>query len=99
MKRIANLFNCLALIGLGSIYTAQAQTAPVNISGTVAGNSKVIYLQNYGIRTFHVLDSAKVVDGKFSFSRPLKYPEVYGLAVDTSAIAARVGQLHPDEQT
>jgi peroxiredoxin len=99
MKKVSVFINCLLLISLGSSRQANAQRGNVTISGTVANNAKIIYLQNYGIRTFHVLDSSKIVDGKFSFSRALKYPEVYGLSIDTSAIAARKGQLHPDEQT
>ncbi|MDB4926410.1 TlpA disulfide reductase family protein [Mucilaginibacter sp.] len=99
MKNIIAFFNFLALLSIGSICQAQSENANITIKGTVGNTTKTIYLQNYGTRTFHVLDSAKVIDGKFSFTRTLKYPEVYGLSIDTSAIAARTGQLHPDDQT
>ena len=96
-----NAIKFLTFLGLVVIChnAVKAQTQIVKISGTIPGPVKTIYLENYGLRTFHVLDSTKVVDGKFEFSRKLKYPEVYGLSIDTSAIAARSGQLHPDDQT
>ena len=97
MKNLFASLGTLLLIGQG--VAAQAQSAPINISGTVTTNVKTIYLQNYHLRTFHVFDSAKVVNGKFSFNKKLKYPEVYGLAIDTSAIDAKEGQQHPDQQT
>lgn len=97
MKNLFASLGTLLLLGQGT--GVLAQTAPISISGTVAANAKTIYLQNYSLRTFHVVDSAKVVDGKFSFNKTLKIPEVYGLAIDTSAIAAKEGQQHPDQQT
>jgi peroxiredoxin len=99
MKNAIKFLTCLTCLSVTGYPAVKAQTAVLSISGTVTVSAKVVYLQNYGLRTFHVLDSAKVIDGKFSFSRQLKYPEVYGLAIDTSAIAARTGQLHPDDQT
>ncbi|POY38971.1 alkyl hydroperoxide reductase [Solitalea longa] len=97
MRKLKSLIWLLCLIPVFA--SAQTQNSVLTISGTVAGNAKVIYLQNYRLRTFHVLDSAKVIDGKFQFSRKLQYPEVYGLAVDTAALAAVTGQQHPDAET
>ena len=77
----------------------QSKNERITITGTYSGKEKVVYLQNYSIRTFHVIDSAKVVNGKFEFSKTLPVPEVYGLAVDTSSLAAVTGQNHPDAQT
>jgi peroxiredoxin len=79
--------------------TANAQTETVNITGKAAQQSGTIYLENYANRTYHVLDSTKIVDGTFKFTRALALPEHYGLSIDTAAIAALNGQRHPDQLT
>lgn len=99
MKHLIKLIGCLFFLSQALSSSSQTKNADLTISGTVKGDYKKIYLQNYGLRTFHVIDSAEVVGGKFSFSRRLPYPEVYGLAVDTTSLAAPTGQQHPDGQT
>ncbi|POY38970.1 alkyl hydroperoxide reductase [Solitalea longa] len=71
----------------------------VTITGTVSGDAKVIYLENYANRVFHVIDSSKVGNGTFQFTLNVPVPEYYGLSVDTSALAALSGQRHPDTGT
>src|ERR1044072_3368116 len=98
MKHLRTFLSCMLLL-VSMTSSAQKQSAVININGTVTGTASVIYLQSYGLRTFHVIDSSKITNGNFRFSKKLQYPEVYGLSIDTSALAALSGQRHPDEQT
>lgn len=54
------------------------------LNGTVEGvQSGTVYLQKFSNKTFYVIDSAEIKDGKFRLSRNLLLPEVYGLTLDT----------------
>lgn len=52
-----------------------------NVEGVSAGK---VYLQKFENKMYKVIDSADIVDGKFSFSKDVQLPEVYGLTLDTT---------------
>jgi peroxiredoxin len=80
MKRIIPV---LALLLLSSQMNAQT-TSKLNLSGTVQqGTSGKVYLQKFDNKIFRVVDSAKIVNGKFAFKTAVKLPELYGLSLDT----------------
>ena len=57
----------------------------LNLSGTVKNaTSGTIYLQRYENKSFFIIDSTRIVDGKFKFTNEVKLPEIYGLAIDNS---------------
>jgi len=57
----------------------------LNLSGTVKNTSSgTIYLQRYENKSFFIIDSTQIVDGKFEFKNEVKLPEIYGLAIDNS---------------
>lgn len=43
-----------------------------------------VYLQKFENKMFHVIDSAQIANGQFSFSKDVKLPEIYGLSLDTT---------------
>ncbi len=61
---------------------AKAQTSQkVNLSGSV-DNLKIekVYLQKYENKTYVTIDSSEIKDGRFSFSKSIVLPEIYGLS-------------------
>jgi peroxiredoxin len=57
----------------------------VEIKGTVTGTaSGNVYLRKFYNKMFFTIDSAKITDGKFSFSKEVDVPELYGLTLDTT---------------
>jgi peroxiredoxin len=57
-------------------------TAQVKINGELINSpAKKVYLQEFKDKIFYTLDSSEVRSGKFSFSKNLTLPEVYGLAL------------------
>lgn len=61
---------------------AKAQTLQkVNLSGSVENTkSEKVYLQKYENKTYITIDSSEVKDGRFSFSKSIVLPEIYGLS-------------------
>lgn len=56
--------------------------AQVNIQGEVKNTpAKKVYLQEFKDKIFYTIDSAEVKGGKFTFSKNLHLPEVYGLTL------------------
>lgn len=56
----------------------------LNVSGRVEGvESGTIYLQKFRNKFYFVIDSTKIVNGKFTFSKNVQLPEIYGLSLDT----------------
>lgn len=56
----------------------------LTLNGSVEGvQSGTIYLQKFSNKTFFVIDSAEITDGKFYFSKDVELPEIYGLTLDT----------------
>lgn len=54
--------------------------AQVHIQGEAINTpAKKVYLQEFKDKIFYTLDSAEIKDGKFTFTRNLTLPEVYGL--------------------
>lgn len=54
------------------------------LTGTVEGvDEGKVYLQRFSNKTFFTIDSAEVVNGKFTISKNLQLPEIYGLTLDT----------------
>lgn len=80
-----NIHSILITICLGFSAQTYAQTTQqkIAINGTADGESiKIVYLQKFNNKMFDIIDSAKVVDGKFQFQKVLDLPELYGLSVD-----------------
>jgi Peroxiredoxin len=78
-----NYFSLLpVLAGLAACSGTQNN---LSIEGTVTNQElSKMYLQKFDNKMFFVIDSADVVDGKFSFSKNVTLPEIYGLAADTT---------------
>lgn len=56
----------------------------LTLNGSVEGiQSGTVYLQKFSNKTFFVIDSAEIRDGKFHFSKDVELPEIYGLTLDT----------------
>ena len=72
----------LLLFILALSINAKAQTSQkVNLSGSV-DNLKIekVYLQKYENKTYVTIDSSEIKDGRFSFSKSIVLPEIYGLS-------------------
>lgn len=72
----------LLLFMLALSINAKAQTSQkVNLSGSV-DNLKIekVYLQKYENKTYVTIDSSEIKDGRFSFSKSIVLPEIYGLS-------------------
>ncbi|GHV64189.1 hypothetical protein FACS1894199_01860 [Bacteroidia bacterium] len=60
-------------------------TKNLSITGTVENvQSGTIYLQKFDNKMYRLLDSAKIKDGKFKFSKQVTLPELYALTLDTT---------------
>ncbi|WP_165044412.1 TlpA disulfide reductase family protein [Dysgonomonas sp. ZJ709] len=56
----------------------------LTISGVVENiPSGTVYLQKFNNKMYHVIDSAKIENGQFSFSKEVALPEIYALSLDT----------------
>lgn len=81
MKKI--LF--LLIVAIVAISCAQNEDKNQLLSGNVEGvETGTVYLQKFRNKTFYVIDSSEIVDGKFSFSTEVELPEIYGLTLDTT---------------
>lgn len=55
----------------------------LSIEGTLVNSpAEKVYLQKFNNKQFHPIDSVVVQDGKFSFSKQVEIPEIYGLSLD-----------------
>lgn len=72
MKKLITLLFTLSIIS-----NAFSQ---INISGSVKSGD-LVYLQKFDNKIFKTIDSVKVQNGKFSFKKSIKTPELYGLTV------------------
>lgn len=61
----------------------------INIKGEAVGfkDASKIYLQRYYNKMFFVIDSAIVSGGKFTFSKTLEVPELYGISGDPGELS------------
>ncbi|MDR0733683.1 MAG: AhpC/TSA family protein [Dysgonamonadaceae bacterium] len=77
-----NLILSVAVICATTMY---ADNGNLSVKGETAGvSSGKVYLQKFANKMFFVIDSAQIVDGKFSFARNAELPELYGLTLDTA---------------
>lgn len=76
----------IILVSLALAYSCkQPSASSFEIDGTLKGaTTGTVYLQKFYNKMFFTIDSAKVTDGKFSFSKNLPVPELYGLTLDTT---------------
>lgn len=89
MKRISLLLLVL-LVGAG-VVLAGTGNEQFSLSGTVKNfTTGKVYLQKYRNKMLVTIDSAKVVNGKFTFKTKPELPELYGIALD-----ATVDLLYP----
>src|ERR1035437_9147503 len=79
MKSYAKLF-ILSLIVI--TLTSFDQQPGYVINGSINVSSGTIYLKNFRNKTFFNLDSAKIVNGKFSFKGNVKRPDLFGLTIN-----------------
>ncbi len=54
------------------------------VEGVEGVEDGVVYLQKYRNKTYFVIDSAKIENGKFSFNKNLELPEIYGITLDST---------------
>ena len=66
------------VLTLSSFDTKPAYT----ISGKINVSSGIIYLKGFRNKIFFNVDSAKIVNGQFSFKGSVKRPDLFGLALD-----------------
>jgi peroxiredoxin len=79
--KFLSLIVCFAV----SLISCQQNPNKLNLTGTVKNvSSGVVYLQRYENKSFFTIDSTQIVDGKFKFTKEVKLPEIYGLAIDNS---------------
>lgn len=81
-----NTYQITMLLGLSSFTVAQAQqNYSLNLNGVINGQqSGMVYLQKFNNKSFVTVDSAKVVQGKYSFKSKVQLPELYGLSTDVN---------------
>ena len=61
------LFSAIAMAFVAVAMTAQNKNVEYNVSGTCKGGATMVWLVDAAARNLDVLDSAKVVEGKFAF--------------------------------
>ncbi|HEX3008853.1 MAG TPA: TlpA disulfide reductase family protein [Bacteroidales bacterium] len=73
------------VLTLSILLTASCKQSNIEITGTVKGaDSGMVYLRKFYNKMFFTIDSGKIVNGKFSFSKDVPVPEVYGITLDTT---------------
>lgn len=74
----------LIVIAFVAFSCKQQSSNNLILNGSVEGvQSGTVYLQKFSNKTFFVIDSAEIRDGKFHFSKDVELPEIYGLTLDT----------------
>lgn len=74
----------LIVIAFVAFSCKQQSSNNLILNGSVEGvQSGTVYLQKFSNKTFFVIDSAEIADGKFRFSKNIPLPEIYGLTLDT----------------
>jgi len=76
-------FIAALMLSAGFAHGQQLQNVKLNGTYVNQSNGKV-YLQKFDNKVFTTIDSAQVVDGKFSFSTNVLIPELYGLSINTA---------------
>lgn len=76
----------LSLVVISVLNSCKPAASPsVEINGTVKGaDNGTVYLRKFYNKMFFTIDSAKITDGKFTFSKDVETPELYGLTLDTT---------------
>lgn len=75
----------LFLVAIALASCGEQSKNNLSIEGTLANTAAdKVYLQKFNNKMFDVIDSAVVNGGKFSFSKQVEIPEIYGLSVDTT---------------
>lgn len=78
------------ILGIGFLLLAVAcnskSAKSLQIEGTVVNaTTGKVYLQKFDNKMYKTIDSTTIVDGKFSFSKDVQVPEIYGLTLDTTS--------------
>ncbi|WP_019540330.1 TlpA disulfide reductase family protein [Proteiniphilum acetatigenes] len=74
----------LIVIAFVAFSCKQQSSNNLILNGSVEGvQSGTVYLQKFSNKTFFVIDSAAITDGKFHLSKDIPLPEIYGLTLDT----------------
>lgn len=79
MIRITLLF--VAILALTSFRPDDTLRIRGEVKGVLSGT---VYLQKFHNKMYFVIDSAKIVNGSFEFSKETVVPEIYGLSLDTT---------------
>lgn len=82
MKMKLNLILAL-MLGIGTVQAQNIQALKLEGAYVNKATGKV-YLQKFNNKIFTTVDSATVVNGKFTFSTKVLLPELYGLSINTS---------------
>jgi len=81
MKKYLIAVPLVLIIFIGA-YLYFGHKASYVIDGKINADSSTIYLKGFRNKMFYTIDSAKVVNGKFSFKGSVKRPELFGLTID-----------------
>lgn len=89
----------LALMTVIGLFTTSCKTPPaIEINGNVMGaETGTVYLRKFYNKMFFTIDSAKIVNGKFTIARDLEVPELYGITLDTAKYPHFVFLNHGDK--
>jgi len=91
VKPLCSMLGALAFLLFLATSCKLSDSPNIQISGDVKGlDSGTVYLQKFYNKMFFTIDSAKLVAGKFTFSKKLAVPELYGLTTDTTKYPAFV---------
>jgi len=75
--------NITALLFAGFALIACGEQNNLSIEGTLVNSpAEQVYLQKFNNKQFQSIDSVVVKNGKFSFSKQVEIPEIYGLSLD-----------------
>jgi len=81
MKKYLISIPLVLFISIGA-YLFISHKTTYKIDGKINVDSTTIYLKGFKNKLFYTVDSAKVVNGTFSFKGSVKRPELFGLTTD-----------------
>ena len=92
MKKYLISISLVLIISIGA-YLFLSHKSNYTIEGKINVDSTTIYLKGFRNKMFYTVDSARVVNGTFSFKGSVRRPELFGLTTDRnesfSQLAAR----------
>lgn len=87
LKQLFSFWSLPVLLYSGALFANDKELVNIRGEAVGVGDSRKIYLQRYHNKMFYVIDSSSVSGGKFSFSKELQIPELYGITDDTTQLS------------